>query len=71
VPEQRRGFIYGLSAYLVWGLFPLYWKLLDRSGAIEVLAHRVLWSMVTIALLVAVLRKFGQVKAVLRDPRRR
>ncbi|TCO30145.1 chloramphenicol-sensitive protein RarD [Kribbella steppae] len=71
MPEQRRGFVYGLSAYLVWGLFPLYWKLLDRSGAIEVLAHRVLWSMVTIALLVVVLRKFGRVKAVLRDPRRR
>jgi chloramphenicol-sensitive protein RarD len=71
VPEQRRGFVYGLSAYLVWGLFPLYWKLLDRSGAIEVLAHRVLWSMVTIALLVVVLRKVGRVKAVLRDPRRR
>ena len=48
MPEQRRGFIYGLSAYLIWGLFPLYWKLLDRSGAVEVLAHRVLWSMVTI-----------------------
>ncbi len=71
MPEQRRGFVYGLAAYLVWGLFPLYWKLLDRSGAIEVLAHRVLWSMVTIALLVVVLRKFGRVKAVLRDPRRR
>jgi chloramphenicol-sensitive protein RarD len=71
VPDQRRGFIYGLTAYLVWGLFPLYWKLLDRSGAIEVLAHRVVWSMLTIALLVLVLRKFGQVKAVLREPRRR
>ncbi|TDD25844.1 EamA family transporter RarD [Kribbella turkmenica] len=71
MPEQRRGFVYGLAAYLVWGLFPLYWKLLDNSGAIEVLAHRVLWSMVTIALLVVVLRKFGRVKTVLRDPRRR
>ncbi|GAB2633236.1 EamA family transporter RarD [Kribbella swartbergensis] len=71
MPEQRRGFFYGLTAYLVWGLFPLYWKLLDRSGAIEVLAHRVLWSMVTISLLVVVLRKFGRLKAVLRDPRRR
>jgi chloramphenicol-sensitive protein RarD len=71
VPEQRRGFLYGLAAYLVWGLFPLYWKLLDRSGAIEVLAHRVVWSMLTISLLVVVLRKFGRLKAVLRDPRRR
>ena len=71
MPEQRRGFIYGFSAYLIWGLFPLYWKLLDQSGAIELLAHRVLWSLVTIVMLVVVLRKFGQVKALLREPRRR
>ncbi|WP_406050628.1 EamA family transporter RarD [Kribbella sp. NBC_00889] len=71
MPEQRRGFIYGFAAYLIWGLFPLYWKLLDHSGAIELLAHRVLWSLVTIAILVVVLRKFGQVKALLREPRRR
>jgi chloramphenicol-sensitive protein RarD len=71
VPEQRRGFIYGFAAYLIWGLFPLYWKMLDHSGAIELLAHRVLWSLVTIAILVVVLRKFAQVKALLREPRRR
>ncbi|MEU4286921.1 EamA family transporter RarD [Kribbella sp. NPDC026596] len=71
MPEQRRGFTYGFTAYLIWGLFPLYWKLLDHSEAIELLAHRVLWSLVTIAILVAVLRKFGQVKALLREPRRR
>ncbi len=71
MPEQRRGFTYGFTAYLIWGLFPLYWKLLDQSGAIELLAHRVLWSLVTIAILVVVLRKFGQVKALVREPRRR
>ncbi|TCC59728.1 EamA family transporter RarD [Kribbella pittospori] len=71
MPEQRRGFIYGFAAYLIWGLFPLYWKLLDHSGAIELLAHRVVWSLVTIAILVVVLRKFGQVRALLREPRRR
>ncbi len=71
VPEQRKGFIYGFTAYLMWGLFPLYWRLLDRSGAIELLAHRVIWSLLTIAALVAVLRKFGQVKALLRQPRKR
>jgi chloramphenicol-sensitive protein RarD len=71
VPEERKGFTYGFVAYLIWGLFPLYWKLLDHSGAVELLAHRVLWSLVTIVLLVAGLRKFGQVKALLREPRRR
>ncbi|HET6986074.1 MAG TPA: EamA family transporter RarD [Kribbella sp.] len=71
MPEQRKGFTYGFAAYLIWGLFPLYWKLLDHSGAIELLAHRILWSLVTIVILVVVLRKFGQVKALLREPRRR
>ena len=71
VPDQRKGFIYGFTAYLMWGLFPLYWRLLDRSGAVELLAHRVIWSLLTIAALVAVLRKFGAVKALLRQPRKR
>jgi chloramphenicol-sensitive protein RarD len=71
VPEQRQGFIYGFAAYLIWGLFPLYWKLLDQSGALELLAHRVLWSLVTIVILVAVLRKLAAVKALLVEPRRR
>jgi chloramphenicol-sensitive protein RarD len=42
----------GLAAYLLWGLFPLYWPLLKPAGAVEILAHRILWSMV---LLVAIL----------------
>ena len=71
MPEQRRGFIYGFSAYLLWGLFPLYWKLLDSSGAIELLAHRILWSLITIVALTLVLRRFSQVRALLADPRRR
>lgn len=71
MPEQRKGFTYGFAAYLIWGLFPLYWKLLDQSGALELLAHRVLWSLVTIVILVAVLRKFAAVKALLAEPRRR
>jgi chloramphenicol-sensitive protein RarD len=71
VAEQRRGFVYGFTAYLLWGLFPLYWKLLDHSGAVELLAHRILWSLVTIALLVLVRRRFGRVRKLLRNPRQR
>jgi chloramphenicol-sensitive protein RarD len=71
VPEQRRGFIFGFAAYLLWGLFPLYWKLLDSSGAAELLAHRILWSLVTITVLMLVRRRFGQVRALLAEPRRR
>ena len=45
--ESRKGFLLGLAAYAMWGLFPLYWPLLEPAGAVEILAHRVLWSMVT------------------------
>ncbi|WBQ06254.1 EamA family transporter RarD [Kribbella sp. CA-293567] len=71
MPEQRRGFGFGFAAYLIWGLFPLYWKLIDSSGAVELLAHRILWSLVTIVALVLLRRRFGQVRALLAEPRRR
>jgi chloramphenicol-sensitive protein RarD len=53
VEEQRRGLIFGASAYAAWGLFPLYWPLLQPAGALEILAHRIVWSLVFAA---AVLR---------------
>ncbi len=71
MPDQRKGFIFGFAAYLMWGLFPIYWRLLDRSGAIELLAHRIVWSLLTIVALVVILRRTGQVKALLRQPRKR
>ncbi len=51
--EERRGTGYGLAAYLWWGLFPLYWPLLEPAGAVEILAHRVVWSLVVALLLLA------------------
>jgi chloramphenicol-sensitive protein RarD len=53
----------------MWGGFPLYWPLLEPAGALEILAHRVLWSMVTIGLLVLVLRRTSQLRAIVADRR--
>lgn len=69
VDERRRGTAFGLSAYLIWGLFPLYWRELDGSGAVEVLAQRVVWSLAFCAVLVLALRRRTPVLAVLRDRR--
>jgi chloramphenicol-sensitive protein RarD len=71
VPDQRRGFLSGVAAYLLWGLFPLYWKLLGDSGAVELLAHRILWSLVTVALLVVARGRLGPLRRISADPRRR
>lgn len=57
--ERRRGLTYGLGAYLIWGLVPLYWPLLAAASALEILAHRIVWSLVGAGLLLMVLRRRG------------
>jgi chloramphenicol-sensitive protein RarD len=58
-----------VAAYGLWGGFPLYWPLLEPAGALEILAHRILWSMVTMGLLVVIFRRTSQVRAILADRR--
>ncbi|WP_083268001.1 EamA family transporter RarD [Lentzea guizhouensis] len=58
VHTQGRGITYGAAAYVLWGLFPAYWPLLVPAAPVEVLAHRVVWSFVTMGVLLAVLRKW-------------
>jgi chloramphenicol-sensitive protein RarD len=47
----NKGLLFGASAYGIWGLFPLYWRLLDNVGAVEALAHRFVWALGICALL--------------------
>ncbi len=54
---SRPGLLYGVAAYTLWGTFPLYWPLLEPAGALEILAHRVLWSLLVVAGLVLVVRR--------------
>ncbi|MEU5669532.1 EamA family transporter RarD [Micromonospora sp. NPDC047762] len=62
----RLGYLYGLGAYLLWGFFPLYLKLLRPAGPLEILAHRIVWSVVFVALLLGALRNIGFLRALLR-----
>jgi chloramphenicol-sensitive protein RarD len=64
VPDTRRGFLYGVAAYLLWGLFPLYWPLLEPAGAVEILAHRVAWSVLTMLVVVAASRRLPELRAL-------
>ena len=67
--EGRRGLLLGAAAYVMWGAFPLYWPLLEPAGAFEILAHRVLWSCVTMGALLMGVRRWPQLVAVWRDRR--
>jgi chloramphenicol-sensitive protein RarD len=68
VSELRRGYLYALGAYLLWGFFPLYFKLLRPAGPVEILAHRVVWSLAFVALVLTVLRTWSFLGALLRRP---
>lgn len=69
--DERRGLVYAVTAYLLWGLFPLYWPLLKPAGAIEILANRMLWSLAFVALLLWRTRNWSGVRDVLADRRKR
>jgi chloramphenicol-sensitive protein RarD len=60
--EERRGYAYGLVAYVLWGFFPIYFKLLRPAGALEILAHRVIWSVVFVALLLTAMRSWRSIR---------
>lgn len=57
--NQSLGVLAALGAYIIWGFLPLYWKLLSHVPAGEVLAHRVIWSLVLMVVILLILGKFG------------
>ena len=67
--ESRRGFLLGVTAYLLWGAFPLYWPLLEPAGAFEILAHRIIWSLVATGLLLLALGRTAAVRRMVADRR--
>ncbi len=58
-------------AWTLWGFFPLYWPLLEPSGAVEILAHRIFWSMIVMLGVVLAIRKRDRLRATLADRRTR
>ena len=64
-----RGFLFALSAYGLWGVLPLFLKLVDHIPAMEVVAHRILWSVPIAGAVLLALGRTSDVKAALRSPR--
>jgi chloramphenicol-sensitive protein RarD len=64
---MNKGLIYGLSAYLMWGLFPIYWKQLSNVPAEQILAHRMTWSLIFLLGLLAMRRNWAWIIPALRD----
>lgn len=67
--ETRRGLLLALLAYGFWGLVPLYFKAVRSVPPLEILAHRVVWSVPLVAVLISLFGNWGQVRAALRSRR--
>ena len=63
------GLFYGVSAYVLWGLLPLYWQLVEEAGAYEILAHRGIWSLLLCLLLLALRKQIKSAFAMVRANR--
>jgi chloramphenicol-sensitive protein RarD len=67
--DTLRGFGFALSAYVLWGFLPLYLKAVSHIPAIEVVAHRVLWSVPAAGLILIVFGRTSDLGRILRDPK--
>jgi chloramphenicol-sensitive protein RarD len=67
--HPRIGFLLGLGAYGLWGILPLYFKAVADVAAVDIVAHRVLWSMPFLALLITIARGWAGVRAAAARPR--
>ena len=66
--EQRTGIINAVCAYLMWGLAPIYFKLIDMISPDEIMIHRVLWSSVLLFIIVIITKKWRNLVALVRQP---
>lgn len=68
--QRRIGLLCGFTAYILWGLLPLYWPLLQPAGAFEILAHRIVWSCAATVAVLWLFRRRDRILAILRQPKR-
>ncbi len=66
---MNKGILAGIGAYTLWGLFPIYWRLLERDPAIEILAHRMVWSLVFVTVVLTVQKEWRWLGVTLRNHR--
>lgn len=67
--ETRKGVLFGAGAYVFWGLTPLFWNLIDNVGAINLLTNRIVWSIPVLLVILAVQRRFRELRDSLRSGR--
>jgi len=67
--KARMGLIAGLMAYTFWGAFPIYFKITQEASALEILAHRIVWSLPFAILIILLRRQWGELMRAIKIPR--
>ena len=67
--DSARGFAFALTAYVMWGFLPIYMKAVAHMSPVEILAHRVIWSVPVAGLVLMILRRTDELKAAFRSQR--
>ena len=66
---QKLGLIYGVSAYVLWGMFPLYWPLLEPANPLEIVSHRAVWTLIFCVIVLAITHALKSTLATFRRPK--
>ena len=67
--RYKTGLVFGVAAYGLWGLFPLYWPLLQPANPLEIVSHRAVWTLVFCVITLAINKQLAETFALLRIPR--
>jgi chloramphenicol-sensitive protein RarD len=67
--KNKTGLLFGVSAYVLWGVFPLYWPLLEPASALEIVSHRAVWTLVFCVIILAITKSLKNTLVTLRRPK--
>jgi len=65
--EKTKGVLYAVTAYILWGILPIYWKLINSVSSIEILSNRIVWAFVFTILIIVVTKQWSELKIIAKD----
>ena len=67
--HHKTGLLFGVSAYVLWGAFPLYWPLLEPASALEIVSHRAVWTLVFCFVVLAITKSLKNTLVTMKRPK--
>ena len=70
ISEEKKGTIYAILAFIFWGLVPIYFKMVQSVGPVEILIHRIVWSVVFLTILIILTKQISILKSIFKDKKK-